>query len=86
MYNNLGELFVRFYNKGYKYYVIFKNDFTKFLKVYLLIYKLEIIVRFKEFKGYYEINERRIHRFNNNDEEEFNNSIFKHIYTEYRIK
>ena len=86
MYNNLKELFVYFYNKKYKYYVVFKNNFIKFLEVYLLIYKLKIIIRFKKFKSYYKISKRRIHHFKSNNGEEFNNNIFRYMYIEYKIK
>ena len=85
MYSNLGELFIRFYNKKYKYYIVFKNDFTEFLKIYLLIYKLKIIIKFKKFKGHYKISKENYH-FKNNDKKEFDNNIFKYIYIEYKIK
>ena len=79
-------MFICFYNKGYKYYVVFKDDFIKFLKIYLLVYKLKIMVKFKEFKNYYKTSKKRIHCFRNNNKGEFNNDIFKHICAEYGIK
>ena len=44
------------------------------------------MIKFKKFKDYYKINKRNIHHFKSNNKKEFNNNIFKYIYTKYKIK
>ena len=49
VHNNVESFFVTSF-ENYNYYVVFKNDYIKFSKVYLIIQKLKVVIKFKEFK------------------------------------
>ena len=70
--------FPRKYNaiKGYRYYVLFKDDFTKFFTVYLMHHKGDVFAKFKKFKAHFEVGGRRIHRIRNNNGPEYNSRMF----------
>ena len=36
--------------ESYNYYIAFKDNYTKFLEIYLMIHKSKVLTKFKEFK------------------------------------
>ena len=67
-------IFINF--NDYKYFVIFKDDFICYFKIYYICYKSEIFIIFLRFKIYLKSRDYRINRIRLNNENEYINKIF----------
>ena len=66
--------FIEFNN--YKYFITFKNDYIKYLKIYYIRFKSEIFIIFLRFKIYLESLEYKINRIYINNNNEYINKKF----------
>ena len=76
VYSDLIEpLFFTNFN-DYRYFVIFKNNFTSYSEVYYIRYKSETFAIFLRFKIYLELLDFRIYRIRLNNKEEYISKTF----------
>ena len=60
----------------YKYFIIFKNNYIEYSKVYYIYFKSEIFAIFLHFKNYLDSLEYKINRIRINNNNEYINKIF----------
>ena len=76
VYNNLVEsLFSTKFN-NYKYFMIFKNNFISYSKVYCIRYKSETFIMFLRFKAFLESRDYKIYRIRLDNKGEYMFKIF----------
>ena len=66
--------FINFNN--YKYFIIFKDDFIYYFKIYCIHYKNEIFIIFLRFKIYLKFRDYRINRIHFNNKNKYINKAF----------
>ena len=66
--------FIKFNN--YKYFIIFKNDYIEYLKIYYIRFKNKIFIILLRFKNYLEFLEYKINRIYINNNNEYINKAF----------
>ena len=76
IYNNFirSLIFINF--NDYKYFIMFKNDFIYYFKIYCIHYKSEIFIIFLYFKIYLKSRDYRINRIHFDNENEYINKVF----------
>ena len=67
-------IFINF--NDYKYFIMFKNDFIYYFKIYYIRYKSEIFIIFLYFKTYLKSRDYRINYIRFNNKGEYINKIF----------
>ena len=77
-------IFINF--NDYKYFVIFKDDFIYYFKVYYICYKNKIFVIFLRFKIYLKSHDYRINYIYFDNENEYINKIFFEYFIQSNIK
>ena len=61
---------------NYRYFIIFKNDFISYFKVYYIRYKSETFIIFLRFKVFLELRDYKIYRIRLDNEREYMFKIF----------
>ena len=74
VYSNLVESLFSIKFNNYKYFMIFKNNFISYFKVYYIRYKSETFIMFLRFKVFLESRDYKIYRIRLDNKREY---IFK---------
>ena len=76
VYNDLIEFLIFIEFNDYKYFIMFKNDFICYFKIYYIRYKSEILIIFLRFKIYLKSRDYRINRIYLDNENKYINKVF----------
>ena len=77
-------IFINFNN--YKYFIIFKDDFIYYFKIYYIRYKSETFIIFLRFKIYLKFRNYRINYIRLDNKNEYINKIFLKCLIQINIK
>ena len=86
VYSNLVESLSPTEFNNYRYFVIFKNDFTFYSKVYYIRYKSETFIMFLRFKVFLESRDYKIYRIRLDNEREYMFKIFLNYLLQCEIR
>ena len=86
VYNDFIKFLIFINFNDYKYFMIFKNDFIYYFKIYYIRYKSEIFVIFLRFKIYLKFRDYRINRICFDNENEYINKVFFKCFIQINIK
>ena len=76
VYNDFIESLIFINFNDYKYFIMFKNDFIYYFKIYCIYYKNETFIMFLRFKIYLKSRDYRIYRICFNNENKYINKAF----------
>ena len=82
VYSNLVESLFSIKFNNYRYFIIFKNNFISYSKVYYIRYKSETFIMFLRFKVFLELRSYKIYRIRLDNKREY---IFK-IFLNYLLQ
>ena len=76
VYNNLVEFLFSTKFNNYRYFIIFKNNFISYSKVYYIRHKSETFIMFLRFKVFLESRDYKIYRIRLDNEREYMFKVF----------